>query len=109
MGSITLPAKSQSRYNFRMKKVMSHREEMFGRRCKKGEYLWCIHCERTYPCGKYREVADDPADFGAVLQMCPYSDCNGDAVFDAKDWDFGRQGHPEYPDVPVEGVVYPLY
>lgn len=64
-------------------------------------YLWCLHCERAYPNGEYRQVGD--------LQMCPYAGCDGDAVFDAWRWTDVRDGHATYPETPVEGLVYPLY
>lgn len=64
-------------------------------------YLWCLHCERAYVRGEYRPVRD--------LQMCPYSDCSGDTVVDAWDWNSIREKHASYPENPVEGVVYHLY
>lgn len=64
-------------------------------------YLWCLHCERAYLRGKYRQIRN--------LQMCPYADCDGDAVIDAWDWSTVREENPSYPEMPVEGAVYPLY
>ena len=64
-------------------------------------YLWCLHCERAYVRGEYREVRD--------LQMCPYSGCNGDTVIDAWDWNSIRENNPSYPENPLEGVVYSMY
>jgi hypothetical protein len=103
------------------------RETIFGResRC---DFLWCLHCERAYPYGKFRLK---PSDFSESdlefirsgsrwsgselralrddLQMCPYDGCSGDAVLDAWDWNKVREVHPEYPAIPLYGVVYPLY
>ncbi len=31
---------------------------------KRSDFLWCLHCERTYERGKWRDDGD--------LQMCPY-------------------------------------
>jgi hypothetical protein len=76
----------------------SHRDEMFGK--EGSQYLWCLHCERTYDRGKWRVVNG--------LQMCPYADCDGDAVLDAWDWVSVRDGHPEFPEVPVPGTTYSL-
>lgn len=78
----------------------SHRETVFGE-TKSGTFLWCLHCERTYEHGKWRNDGD--------LQMCPYADCNGDAVIDAWDWETVRTSHPEYPLTPTFGVHYPFY
>ena len=68
---------------------------------KESDYLWCLHCERTYKRGKFRKVDD--------LQMCPYEDCDGDTVLDAWDWESVREYHSAYPEIPEEGKVYPLY
>lgn len=63
--------------------------------------LWCLHCERAYLRGKCRQIGN--------LQMCPYADCDGDAVIDAWDWGTVREENPSYPERPIEGTVYPLY
>ena len=76
----------------------SHRDEGFDEEIR-SPHLWCLHCERTYDRGKWRVVGQ--------YQMCPYADCSGDAVLDAFDWAIVRDGHPEYPDVPVAGTRYP--
>lgn len=65
------------------------------------EYLWCLHCERAYKNGEYRQEGD--------LQMCPYDDCSGDTVIDAWDWETFAIQHHGYPEVPEIGKVYPLY
>jgi hypothetical protein len=68
-----------------------------------GTHLWCLHCERTYL--KTENRVD-----GRGLQLCPYSDCDGDAVIDAWEWDRVRQGREDrYPLVPVHRSIYPLY
>ena len=64
-------------------------------------YLWCLHCERAYLRGKYRQVGN--------LQMCFYPECSGDSVIDAWDWETVRENNPGYPENPVEGQLYPLY
>lgn len=78
----------------------SDREKAFGEKSK-CETLWCLHCERTYDYGKWRVVRG--------LQMCPFLDCNGDAVLDAWDWKKVRDANPGYPEKPETGKVYPLY
>lgn len=62
---------------------------------------WCLHCEKAYPQGSYRQVRD--------LQMCPYSGCDGDTVMDLWSWDSIREKNPSYPRVPAIGKHYPLY
>lgn len=62
---------------------------------------WCLHCERAYPQGSYRQVRD--------LQMCPYKGCDGDAVMDLWTWGKVRSVNPGYPQTPELGVQYALY
>jgi len=97
-------------------KMKMDRELIFGSSsASKSGYLWCLHCERTYRYGEFRLVKVrgfkyhgwGPPDH--ELQMCPYSDCNGDTVLDGWKWEDVREGHPDYPEVPEHGVVYPLY
>lgn len=64
-------------------------------------YLWCLHCERTYKRGEFRQVGD--------LQMCPYPGCDGDTVVDAWDWESVRDEHKNYPVSPNRGDIYPRY
>jgi hypothetical protein len=68
---------------------------------RRSDFLWCLHCERTYNRGNYRKVGD--------LQMCPYPDCDGSTVMDGWDWEEVRDEHSDYPVVPKDGVRYPLY
>jgi len=92
-----------------------HRERAFGKesRC---EYLWCLHCERAYKYGEYREeVQLIPHDLrGKVMkkvtyQMCPYEDCDGSTVLDGIGWEEFRERHKDYPKIPALDKVYPLY
>ena len=75
----------------------SHRDLIFSEP-KRSNYLWCLHCERTYERGKWRTLRG--------FQMCPYLDCDGDAVIDTLNWAAIRDGHPEYPERPTWGAVY---
>ena len=80
----------------------------------KGKYLWCLHCERTYKYGEFRMVRIKPFVVDGVrhapeYQMCPYEDCDGDTVLDAWEWEDIRGYHPEYPEIPEAGKVYPMY
>jgi hypothetical protein len=68
---------------------------------RRGAWVWCLHCERVYRAGEYRE------DRG--LQYCHYPDCDGDTVMDSWEWESIRQAHPEYPEIPERNKVYPLY
>jgi signal-transduction protein with cAMP-binding, CBS, and nucleotidyltransferase domain len=82
---------------------MSTRDELFGK--TPGFYYWCLHCERTYP--KTSVVLH------AGLELCPYPDCDGDAVADAWEWEKvrydGEDSVARYPEFPTPGEVYPLY
>ncbi|MBE9047988.1 hypothetical protein IQ255_26945 [Pleurocapsales cyanobacterium LEGE 10410] len=82
----------------------SEREAMFGK--TESGYLWCLHCERAYKESEYRTEVNRNGD---MMEMCHYEDCDGDAVIDAWDWADLKEGHPDYPDNPVEGKVYPQY
>ena len=61
---------------------------------KIGDWVWCLHCQRYYQIGEFRQVKD--------LQYCPYPDCDGDAVFDVQG-KWTDEGEPE------RGKVYPMY
>jgi hypothetical protein len=63
------------------------------------EYIWCMHCEQAYHKSKI-----------VVRQDCPVPGCDGRGFgFDLDTWDNMRELYPHYPEVPAEGVVYPLY
>lgn len=81
------------------------REEMIPKSEQRSDYLWCLHCERAYKYGEYREVEQ----YGEILQMCPYEGCDGDTVLDAWDWAKIRDANPTYPGTPEKGKVYPQY
>lgn len=54
-----------------------------------GDWVWCAHCQRVYKVGEFREINIK----GGIEQLCPYSDCDGSAVFDA--WHWGGTFEPE--------------
>jgi hypothetical protein len=81
-----------------MKKL--HVTEVCG--IREGTWLWCLHCERCYQAGEYREMDEG-------LQMCPYDDCDGSTVFDGWRWSRVRRENPGYPMFPERNKVYPLY
>lgn len=82
---------------------MSTREQLFGPTAD--THLWCLHCERTYPKNEFRYSSD-----GSGLELCAYTDCDGDAVLDAWNWSRVREGRKiSYPEIPERGLVYPLY
>lgn len=62
--------------------------------------VWCLHCERAYAAHEYRWKSN--------LRMCPYPDCDGDAVLDQWEWARIRHENPMYPASPLRGVFYPL-
>jgi len=61
-----------------------------------GIWVWCLQCERAF---KMKAV-----NFKAV---CGYEGCDGRRT-DLWTWEAFRQLHPDYPEIPVEGVTYPL-
>lgn len=63
--------------------------------------VWCLHCERAYQNDEYRRLDG--------LRMCPYGDCDGDAVVDQWEWSHVRDNNPGYPARPERGVVYLLH
>ena len=63
--------------------------------------VWCLHCERAYAANEYR--------WDGRMRMCPYPDCEGDAVLDQWDWARVRQENPIYPASPMRGIFYPLH
>ncbi len=77
-----------------------HRDKAFSEE-KRSDFMWCLHCERTYNRGAFRDENG--------FQMCPYQGCDGSTVVDGWDWEDVRDHHPDYPHVPQDGVVYPLY
>jgi len=83
-----------------MKRKPMDRETIFADE-RPGGYLWCLHCERAYKWGEYREIDG--------LQMCPYKGCDGDTVMDGWHWEDVCESNPDYPDVPALGKRYPLY
>lgn len=77
------------------------------------DYVWCLHCERTYKAGEHRRVKTPKAIRKFVpemefMEMCQYEDCDGNAVIDA--WNWGKvSALNSYPEIPEHGKVYPLY
>lgn len=90
-------------YNMMMQftgaKVGYHRDQIYDEE-KRSDYLWCLHCERIYLRGEYRDEDG--------FQMCPYDDCDGSTVLDGWDWEEIRDDHPEYPKIPERGIVYEM-
>ena len=70
------------------------------------EYYWCLHCERAYHKKDLRTVVDQGV---LIMEMCHYTNCNGDAVIDAWDWAKIREANPDYPKIPEIDTHYPLY
>lgn len=76
-----------------------------------GEWVWCLHCERCYRKGEYREVKTSKEIEGLfgipVWKLCPYEKCDGDTVFDARPW-AELAVYLGHPNPPKRGVVYPM-
>jgi hypothetical protein len=79
--------------------TQSHYSVTFNR--PDGIWLWCLHCERCYKAGEFRELDG--------FQYCPYPDCDGTTVLDGWTWDSIRAIHTDYPMEPEREKVYPLY
>ena len=96
------------------------------------QWIWCLHCQRCFSAfiGHKPQLEDDEqnhtytesvfdfaADFemqlgveisGQVYAECPYEGCDGD-LKDFWWWETYERDHPNAPEVPDEGKVYPLY
>jgi len=62
-----------------------------------GEWVWCLHCERASHVSEW------------TPPECPFEDCDG-GLFDG--WSYSElraQAHPEWPQTPVRGKLYPQY
>jgi len=68
---------------------------------KIGDWVWCLHCERCYQVGEFREIKE--------FQLCPYEDCYGDTIFDSWHWEVIQSNNPDYPVIPERSKIYPLY
>lgn len=86
--------------------MSTDRDEIFGG-LSKGTIMYCLNCERTYAHGVYRILSEEKGE--RLFQMCPYEDCDADAVLNAREWEWVLTLHPEYPKTPVSSVVYPLH
>ena len=65
---------------------------------KKGDLVWCLHCERVF-------------SWDGESESCQYPGCDGTPL-DFSLWSYDnwpRDQHPEYPEVPELGECYPLY
>jgi len=84
-------------------------------------WLWCIGCERTFSVMLGGEPDINDTRFFAELEMqlgveqhgqiyaeCPYDDCDAGA-HNFWSWETYRGNNPDSPEVPVEGIEYPLY
>ena len=79
--------------------MKSELEDMYG--WAPGEWVWCLHCERCYKVGEYKDVFVR-GFYDEVYQLCPYPDCDGGPL-DASLWDVANYGEPE------RGKVYGMY
>lgn len=77
-----------------------HRDQIFDEE-KRSDYLWCLHCERTYKRGEFR--------LEGKFQMCPYEGCDGSTVLDGIDWERFRDDYSAYPVIPEKSTRYPMY
>jgi len=74
----------------------------------KGDYKWCLHCQRAYSVGNFKYDEYEIPEDDMVKLLCPYEDCDGDYWIDGWPWsEVSRENN--YGEVPELGVVYPLY
>jgi Zn finger protein HypA/HybF involved in hydrogenase expression len=61
---------------------------------------WCLHCEKA--------INTPAKEFfgGEVWYKCPFC---GAGHYDLWNWEEIRERHPEYPELPEDGGLYPLY
>jgi hypothetical protein len=100
-GAIMILRLAPKKMGKKVKKTMKFGKELHNPWHKKSVFFWCLHCERTYRRGECREIDG--------LQMCPYEGCDGDTVCDAWSWESVRSENTQYPVIPSEGEIYPLY
>lgn len=76
-----------------------------------GNYFVCAYCERAFTWDDTVVMHEEPLVVNHVLLeppdwfKCPNEKCRGDAM-DAYSWRYVRKEHPEYPEIPEEGVEY---
>ncbi len=79
---------------------------------KPTDWVWCLHCERAhlYSVWRYEKVDAPWAEILglAEIEMCPHEGCDG-GMGDMWTWARIREANPGYPEIPLPGVVYPLY
>ncbi len=74
-------------------------------------YVLCIMCGKAALTDDYKEARIEKVTINHVeyempiLPECPTEGCRGD-ISDTIDWDEVRRHHPEYPEIPEQGVVY---
>lgn len=83
----------------------------------KTEPFWCPGCQRAF----LSQVPDDyspgmviekigqpdPEDEGAGRYLCPAEGCD-EAIVNCLHWSKLRENHPELPEVPQDGEIYPI-
>lgn len=76
------------------------------------DYVLCWICKRAYPSNEYCIRHFEPIVIDHVIlerpdeMACAYVDCKGKYPEDVIGWSRVRESHPEYPEIPEQGVVY---
>ncbi len=76
------------------------------------KYVLCIFCGKAVLIEDYKEAEPKKVIINHVeyeidtMPKCPTNGCRG-SLGDTLDWDEVRTHHPEYPEIPERGVVYP--
>ena len=77
------------------------------------KYALCILCGKAALVEDYKEATPEKVVINHVeyelnpVWECPSEGCRG-RFSDSLDWDDVRKQHPEYPEIPERGVVYPF-
>ena len=68
-------------------------------RLAKSKFGWCFYCERVHKTKSWEKN----------YWTCPTKGCRAD-VISAYPWtpeSIPRRNNPDYPDIPIEGKIYP--
>jgi len=77
------------------------------------KYVLCLVCGQAALVDDYKEVEGKKVIINHVeyeldpVWECPTEGCRG-RFTESLDWDDVRKQHPEYPEIPERGVVYPF-
>jgi hypothetical protein len=97
----------RSKLNILLADIKGSEEEFF-RGMDKNGYVWCLHCEQVSKKEDFINNAIEKDWAGCLVDGCDGAGWGMD-IFPWLPDEWPRSCHPEYPDVPVIGVEYPLH